>query len=818
MTAVTNRWPLAASLAGVVLAFGCGGQSSPTGSSPVALAPGGPSRQVAMVDSDGDGVPDDIEIEVGTDPHNIDTDGDGLTDHYELWGCQGYPVGQIGSLHNLPDPNHNGVIAALDKGDAGMYVLNAKQLSAIGTQRMPVPAYNATAGPTPTDLDGDLIPNDYELNGFYVEYDPSDNQAYFVKWDGKDLSKNYYKTDPLKWSTDGDPWSDYEEATKINLDQRIKSPGDNPMVPAYPDVHLVLTGYQYALNGSVTDSRGKTDTSSHSRSIASNWSSTWSVSGEAGWDDGFVDKVSGSYSETDGGSADYSAGQSNQVDWSSATTTDPSTAATLTFSALLVNLGTLPLTDPVLTVNMRINDFVFNTVTFSYKGELPAQGAPVPVAITNDGTDFAHTLYLTLNQVSSIEQGAPVSLDLAAFDGTTLISEPDADGQRVNVAVGQWSAYQDAIENNSAHLVVNVDDGSTPTVAANGLPERRLTDTRVFAFNPDDSYFGSPPIVTLRDALKWAANARYANGETLVTLHDPVTGGSHSASLVNWSYALDPDDAALVEQTPALQQDILGLPLRPSNPTERTYIASAYGLQPGDTQVTWARAFAPNHLLLASIANAHSNLQVTLLPHPGNGVELTVEPPDSLDSDEDQRGLYHLSLPAGYLWTGYEQLKIVDAAGNVTQVPVSLWRDELAVYEDNIPFAEDVNFAGNVDLDNQLGTDGYPDTVSASHLPDIHIDRPKTNKNVFDITALNGAKLSDVINSYFVDGGHTAQEYYRDRKLDYGNTSVHVDLSAVPFPLLMVETTDGRLVALNIRDTPFGQNSMQADWYSNSGL
>jgi hypothetical protein len=44
-----------------------------------------PAPVVAPVDSDGDGLPDALELKFGTDPHNKDTDGDGFDDYSEIF-------------------------------------------------------------------------------------------------------------------------------------------------------------------------------------------------------------------------------------------------------------------------------------------------------------------------------------------------------------------------------------------------------------------------------------------------------------------------------------------------------------------------------------------------------------------------------------------------------------------------------------------------------------------------------------------------------------------------------------------------------------
>lgn len=64
--------------AGVVYRFGGGGGSAATEMGAAALAEGLPK------DSDGDGLTDEQEAKLGTDPFNKDTDGDGLTDGDEV--------------------------------------------------------------------------------------------------------------------------------------------------------------------------------------------------------------------------------------------------------------------------------------------------------------------------------------------------------------------------------------------------------------------------------------------------------------------------------------------------------------------------------------------------------------------------------------------------------------------------------------------------------------------------------------------------------------------------------------------------------------
>jgi MYXO-CTERM domain-containing protein len=92
-----------------------------------------------LTDSDGDGIPDEIEVLLGTDPHNPDTDGDGLWDGFEVGDDWENPV----------DSDGDGTIDALDPDDDG---------DGIPTR--------IEVGPTstPRDTDGDGTPDYLDLD------------------------------------------------------------------------------------------------------------------------------------------------------------------------------------------------------------------------------------------------------------------------------------------------------------------------------------------------------------------------------------------------------------------------------------------------------------------------------------------------------------------------------------------------------------------------------------------------------------------------------------------------------------------------------
>ena len=135
------------------------------------------------VDTDGDGLTDDEEKEIGTDPNNPDTDGDGINDGDEVTGDKNKDWDGDGK----PDPTD-----PLNPDSDGDGLNDGDEVDR-GTD------------PNNPDTDGDGINDGDEVNG--GDHNPFDNDK-----DGKGDP-----TDPLNPDTDGDGINDGDEVnTKVD--------------------------------------------------------------------------------------------------------------------------------------------------------------------------------------------------------------------------------------------------------------------------------------------------------------------------------------------------------------------------------------------------------------------------------------------------------------------------------------------------------------------------------------------------------------------------------------------------------------------------
>ena len=147
----------------------------------------------AELDSDSDGLIDNIEVDLGTDPEDADTDGDGVGD-----------LAEVVDSDDPEDTDGDGIIDALDDDDDDDGILSADE------------DVDGTGNPADTDSDGDGTPDyldddddddgvltadeDYDLDG-----DPADNDA-----DG-DGDPDYLDTD-----SDDDGYGDASDCNPID--------------------------------------------------------------------------------------------------------------------------------------------------------------------------------------------------------------------------------------------------------------------------------------------------------------------------------------------------------------------------------------------------------------------------------------------------------------------------------------------------------------------------------------------------------------------------------------------------------------------------
>jgi photosystem II stability/assembly factor-like uncharacterized protein len=359
-------------------------------------------------------------------------------------------------------------------------------------------ALNAAAecptGVDPTeDLDGDCLDDDLERSGF-----DKDLEACTPGADG------CFVTDPTAWSTDGDPYSDFQEATGVNMEATVESPYRHPLVAAAPQIEVRLDSYQYAPRSTITDSQGQSVETGFETtfSVESTTAVTTTVGAEASLFEG--PKVSTetevSQSLTVGFSATASYNQ--ELNWETATTTTANEAAELTLFLRARNTGggTAKNVRPVL--NVTVGGELIGTVRPAdpFPSNLtPGDALSDPVVVDRRvvGTE-TEPITVTLEQLRRLRRGAPIGVRVVGLE---------AEVERWNSADSNWScgtasepclweSFQDQIDARTLRL--GLDYGYSGDPAAD-VPARYFGnpfDYRVYTGSPAGSAG-----YTLRDVL-----------------------------------------------------------------------------------------------------------------------------------------------------------------------------------------------------------------------------------------------------------------------------------------------------------------------------
>ncbi len=544
----------------------------------------------------------DVEALVGTDPTHPDTDRDGVSDYLEVFG-----EGSWTPFAPLTDADDDGRPAPVDTDDNG-------------------DAVHDGAG---TDADSDGIPNYLEFYGF--TYDALADR--FLVWDG-DPTRVYYKSDPLQPSTDQDPYPDAMEVTGVLMDPSVRAPADHPMVPAFPNIVVTLEGYDVVLDadltltsgGSLTEGTtwGATTERSSAVTEETNWSAGLSTGVTAGLRT-LEANVTVSVSEGGSSASTYTQGTivsnggnvASTEEWSDATSTNPAAAARISLHLRVQNIGSSTASDIVPALSLRIGDHQVATFApggldvslLQPGGRFPAGSNPWVV----ETDDQNAPLTLTLDELRSLETGAPVTIELVQLDADVYRQVPGGTWE----LIGTWDQYATRIEAVAAHLFL--DDG-----------EGRTIDHMVYA---DDT--ATSPVVTLRDALVWAAGAQEVGGALQVGFWT-AAGTRVTKPVDGWYFNLDAGThAAIADQLGDPGFDLLDTPLGPNSVVQ----AKAPPTEP-TPRIHWVHRQRVDHLVTVYASDYFfpaSELDATLVV---DGVETPMT--------WNASGSFSASVPPGY--------------------------------------------------------------------------------------------------------------------------------------------------------------------------
>ena len=199
-------------------------------------------------DPDGDGLLNDEEKAIGTNPLNPDTDGDGLNDGDEVHKYHTDPLNK--------DTDGDGLT---DKEEIFTYHTDPLKKDTDGdglTDGEEVLKYHTD--PLKKDTDGDGLTDGDEVLKYRTDPLNPDTDGDGLS-DGDEVLK--YHTDPLKKDTDGDGLSDYDEIMKYHTDPLLMDTdkggvddgkeiqmGTNPLDPS-DDVPIIKVGERIILEG-----------------------------------------------------------------------------------------------------------------------------------------------------------------------------------------------------------------------------------------------------------------------------------------------------------------------------------------------------------------------------------------------------------------------------------------------------------------------------------------------------------------------------------------------------------------------------------------
>ncbi|MGB6127922.1 MAG: binary toxin-like calcium binding domain-containing protein, partial [Psychrilyobacter sp.] len=340
------------------------------------------------------------------------------------------------------------------------------------------------------------------------------------KWDPNKHSeaKGFikYKTSPLAFSTDGDPYGDFAEVSGVKMDSRVKKEGRHPLVAAYPRLKVYIDNFDVVSKQTLTTKTGK----SISNTISNSTQQTDSHSFEHSYSESLGFKIGHTFSATPSTNIEFSmnftTGQSvsdtdttavtdstseqKTLQWETAITTDTTKAAELKLNLHYENLGTAPISNiiPTITISQMGNALSTIKMPTSAQAKTIAAGGRYPhsgniyVQYENDGRT---PIALNINQLNSIMSRNSFEIRTDQVNGE--IMKEGTNGQYT--VFGSWETYMSRINSVTADISLQ-------------LPNKKVKRSKVAAHNSDNN----SPEITLKDALVLAFDARIENNQIYI--------------------------------------------------------------------------------------------------------------------------------------------------------------------------------------------------------------------------------------------------------------------------------------------------------------
>ncbi|WP_418057608.1 binary toxin-like calcium binding domain-containing protein [Pimelobacter simplex] len=180
----------------------------------------GRAKIANATDTDGDGLSDEREAELGTDPANPDTDGDGLSDGVEVAGNVGSCKAGTNPLKADTDGD-----SLSDGAEVKGWVLSQKVRTSKNRKGKGAAIGRVSTNPCVADTDGDGLRDAAELKGYVLK------TKVFIKKNGKMVKVfriGKVVTNPVKADTDNDGLSDSAEL-KGSQTKRFGKRKSNPV-------------------------------------------------------------------------------------------------------------------------------------------------------------------------------------------------------------------------------------------------------------------------------------------------------------------------------------------------------------------------------------------------------------------------------------------------------------------------------------------------------------------------------------------------------------------------------------------------------------